>query len=550
MNLTWHIVKKDLRALRWPLLVWAGLIAAKLTVGITILTTSGAGDAQLFDTLDVLAKLLAAFECLGFVLVAALVQEDLLVGTTAFWATRPIGGGRLLAAKLLGLGVIFIVLPVLVTLPWWIGCHLTFGQMVGAAAETAALHLVVVLLGLLLAVVTDGLGRFMLWLLAFVAAVPLIGAIVGSYLARTNAVVTSEVATTRLIVSAGVLLLGIAVVVTHQFLTRRTWRSVTAITAILVLILGIAMWWPWSWHFESGWNNFLARQAEKAWPVGVEPAGLSFVVDGAEIVRRPVRRPNGRILYAQMAVKYHVDGLPGNQVLLPAVNSFALRWADGTTHKGWSAFNGGPGWFERLTLGASPTADRLEAQVTQYLPEEIAARLDREPTAYELRSRFAVVEMDAATTVPLAPGSRTVIGTLGERIGSVEKDGEEVLVTFVRHRPVLLGDYLADMGNYVLGGGRGMTTTPSRYRLENREQHFVDPGTTVATLTSRIAGVELMWETKSYRAMKANGAKKPRFEAMKALDEAELIRVTFHSRGTFAHEIKVDPLVVTVPATN
>jgi hypothetical protein len=550
MNLTWHIVKKDLRALRWPLLVWAGLIAAKLTVGLSILTTSGAGDAQLFGTLDGLSKLLAAFECLGVVLVAALVQEDLLVGTTAFWATRPIGGGRLLAAKLLGLAVIFIVLPVLVTLPWWIGCHLTFGQVAGAAMETAALHLVVVLLGLLLAVVTDGLGRFMLWLLAFVAAIPLIAAIVGSYLSHTNAVVTSEVATTRFIVSAGVLLLGIAVVVTHQFLTRRTWRSVTAIAAMLVLILGIAAWWPWSWHFESGWNNFLARQAEKAWPVGVEPPGLTFAVDGTEIVRRPFPRTAKHGPYAQLVVKYHVDGLPGNQMLWPAVNNYALRWADGTTHKGWSSFNGGPAWFERISLGASATAEPLAAQVSQYLPEEIAARLDREPTTYELRSRFAVVELEAATRVPLAPGSRTVIGTLGERIGSVEKDGEEVLVTFVRHRPVLLGDYLADMGNYVLGGGRGMTIAPSRYRLENREQHFVDQGTSVAALTSRIAGVELMWETKSYRAMKANGAKKPRFEAMKALDEAELIRVTFHSRGTFAHEIKVDPLVLAKPVSN
>ena len=133
MNFVWHIVKKDLRALRWPLVVWVALIAAKLAMGVLLLTSDTTGDQELFDTLSGISKVLAGLEFLGVVLVAALIQEDMLVGTTAFWITRPISGARLLTAKLLGLGIIFVVLPVLVTVPWWLGCHLSLGAMAGAA---------------------------------------------------------------------------------------------------------------------------------------------------------------------------------------------------------------------------------------------------------------------------------------------------------------------------------------------------------------------------------------------------------------------------------
>ena len=551
MNLTWHIVKKDLRALRWPLLVWVALIAAKLSIGIVILTIDGAGDGKLFETLDALSKLLAGLECFGVVLVAALVQEDMLVGTTAFWRTRPISGGRLLAAKLLGLFVIFGVLPVLVTLPWWIGCHLPPAEIAGAAAETVVLHLLVVLLGLLWAVITDGLGRFLLWLLAFVVSIPLLAAIIGSFLNRRNAVISADVATTRFVVVAGLLLLGIIVIVTHQFLTRRIWRSVSMIGAMIALLLLVALGWPWSWQIDSLWHNFLERQAENAWPVGAEPAGLSYSLGQAELVHRPSARV---ARFAQLQVKYRVDGLPANQGLMPGPGSYTLRWTDGTKHEGWSGLGtSGRDWYDRVSLkklGLPLAESPFEAKAFQGFPEEMAARVEKEPTAYTLLARFALVEVEAATNVPLAPGSRLVLGALGERIGSVEKDGEEVLVTFVRHRPAGLGGFLAEMSNFVLGAGRSVSAGFSQYRLVNRAQDFVDAGASLVTRTSRIAGVELSWETRSYRAMKANGSSKPRFEAMKALDEAELTRVTFRWRGNFAHEFKVDPQTVTSSTRN
>src|SRR5262249_55528045 len=98
MNLTWHIVKKDLRALRWPIGVWFLCVVGKLGVGVALLNARGDEGITWFNQMDLLAKTLAVGELLSFVLAAALVQEDLMVGTTAFWMTRPISGGRLLRA--------------------------------------------------------------------------------------------------------------------------------------------------------------------------------------------------------------------------------------------------------------------------------------------------------------------------------------------------------------------------------------------------------------------------------------------------------------------
>jgi indole-3-glycerol phosphate synthase len=54
------------------------------------------------------ARAAGASAVLAVLLVAQLVQEDGLIGEEAMWLTRPIGPGRLLAAKLLGAAVMLV----------------------------------------------------------------------------------------------------------------------------------------------------------------------------------------------------------------------------------------------------------------------------------------------------------------------------------------------------------------------------------------------------------------------------------------------------------
>lgn len=540
MNLTWHIVKKDLRALRWPLLGWIALIVAKLVTGILLLTMDGSGDAALFSRLTGLGMFLSGLECLGVVLVAVLIHEDRLVGTAAFWVTRPISGSRLLAAKGLGLLVIFVAVPVGVTLPWWLGCGLGWQEIVWAAAETTAVHLLVVLLGLLVAVVTDGLGRFFMWTLALVAAMPLGAALVFSHYARKDAVIPPDLASTRFVVVVAVAIIGVAVAVLHQFLTRRTERTLGVIAAMIALLPAVALWWPWSWALDSSWQSWLARREEAIWPDGAEPPGLTFTLAKAEQRKYPGKRKDRD---SELLVSYRVEGLPENQTLMPAVASFSLRWADGTTDGGWSWSRSN--WPERillraLQLPAGKSGDSDLAEFRHILGEKVARRLEAESAAYILKARLSLVEAGGATIVPLAKGDAITVGSRSEHLGWVEKEDEQLLVTYVSHRSLGVRDLAISTGSYILG--TATTAWPHVYALVNPANGHVDWGVSTATRSTRVAGVEILWNTKAYRAMPGQPAEKPRWEAIRALEDAKLMRIAIHARGSFSREFTIEPL--------
>jgi hypothetical protein len=550
MNLTWHIVKKDLRALQWPLTLWTLLIATKLGIGVALLTADGTEGAAWFVRMDGIGNLLAGLECMSFVLVAALIQEDMLVGTSAFWVTRPISGARLLKAKFIGIGLIFGVLPVLVTLPWWLGCGYGLREIAWAALETVVIQAIVVLLGLLWAVVTDGLGRFLMWTLVMLVAVPTAFTVTVAYhVSHMHPGPSVEVVGARVGVEIAIAVLGILVVVGHQFLTRNLWRSITMIGTAAGLILAVWLWWPWSLGLQSRWQSFLARRAEATWSAAAEPPGLTFAVEKAELVRNPGARPDVPV---QLRVSYRVQGLTDSQWLMPNyANNYSLRWPDGFTDQGWSWFQAGKSsndmvWWKLLGMSPTTTLKNMpeDSQAIQSIPASVASRLQAEPAAFKLKARFGLMEFDSAVQIPLQPSARTMYGTTGERIAHVEKEGEELLVTFVRHRPSFLSDTMIGMADYATGVGQANLPQFARYLLVNHARNFVDQGTEQSSLTSRIGTVSIVVQTTVYRGSKAGGGKRPLLEAINALNEAEFTKVVFRGRAGFTHEFKVDSLVV------
>ena len=119
MKLIWHIVRKDARRLWLPLTLWAVLMTAQHGIewrALHVVTEDKTWEGRL-KLYAVLLELLGVLT--GYVLTAALVMEDPPTGTTVFWLTRPMSGARVLGAKLLGCGVLVLVPPVLLALPWW-----------------------------------------------------------------------------------------------------------------------------------------------------------------------------------------------------------------------------------------------------------------------------------------------------------------------------------------------------------------------------------------------------------------------------------------------
>ena len=179
MNLTFHIIKKDLSRMAWALAVWA-------TCGLYLLLSARFN--QSFGTVSDKMVIVAIFTCLilSFALIAGIVQEDGLTESDVFWRTRPTSAARMLTAKLGLLVPLFVILPSLALMvsKYWStgGVTLTIRESVYifsvwlcvllccAALAACSKDLVrYVVLGALCLLVTSFLGA---WLSRFGAPVP------------------------------------------------------------------------------------------------------------------------------------------------------------------------------------------------------------------------------------------------------------------------------------------------------------------------------------------------------------------------------------------
>lgn len=225
MNLIWHIVWKDLQRLRVPATLWVLVIAMKLGLGFRLLR--GIGGFRAFDRIASAGNWLIGIEMLaGFLLVAAVLHEDVVVGSSAFWMTRPISNGRMLAAKTFVLGIIFGVLPFLATLPWWLTCGYGVREILLAAAETWLWQGLVVLLAFPLVTLTGEFSRFLLWSFAVMVALSVMAMIIiagsGSWPDSEQSVNT---AVARAALGAIVFCIGGVAAAMHQYFRRHVFRS-------------------------------------------------------------------------------------------------------------------------------------------------------------------------------------------------------------------------------------------------------------------------------------------------------------------------------------
>lgn len=315
MKLTWHLVQKDLRRL-WPaLLVFALVLAGQFILGGLLARGIGGLDDRIsdFQFYANIAGLLAAI--LALILVAAIVHEDPLVGSRAFWMTRPISGLRLLGAKTVVLLAAVVALPLLVALPWWLDRHFTAGEIARAASELGVRQLMLVLVALPFALFTETLAGFLLSALAAALSVATIaaafGALAGSPFPSAHGV---EETRGRLIVIT--LVLGIVATVVHHYRTRRLTRSLVVVGGTAVLALALAAGWRWDWsplwerpHVESA----AARQ-------------IQFAIESAHTAPRSAPNNNGVVTIAARAEK-----VPAGYVLANGSADETWFFADGTT---------------------------------------------------------------------------------------------------------------------------------------------------------------------------------------------------------------------------
>ncbi len=175
MTLIWHIIRKDLLRFRVILLAWGLLLAAKYLFLSSITGIFGHPSLYWLKQFEFPTPFYLAVVFLpagiAFFLVAALLFEDPPAGRDPFWVTRPISGAQLFAAKFLFAFLMFVLVPLVAALAWWLACGFGAEQILPMARFMGSAYLSIVLLGLGMASLTDGYPRYFVWTLAGLAVV-------------------------------------------------------------------------------------------------------------------------------------------------------------------------------------------------------------------------------------------------------------------------------------------------------------------------------------------------------------------------------------------
>ena len=116
MSQTLHIMRKDVRRLRWLLVLWVAVLAMRVVLSLSIVTSTDASLSGAFALRQLSSPIVTIELLMTSLIVVLLVHEEALAGFTAFWLTRPYDRGALVRAKLLLATVVLVALPLLADL--------------------------------------------------------------------------------------------------------------------------------------------------------------------------------------------------------------------------------------------------------------------------------------------------------------------------------------------------------------------------------------------------------------------------------------------------
>jgi hypothetical protein len=338
-----HLIWFDLKATRNLILVW-GLVlvvqAVLLAVGPDRVVADTLGNSVGWDF-----GMLAVRVGVTIAIAVALVQYDPLVGTTAFWRTRPASRIALMTSKLLTMLIVLAVLPALVVglLLLYLGL-MPFDALAGATT-VAVEQIGTVGLTLPLAMITASLAHFAIAAAGTFAYTWLLARICLPALFYWWPGLAVNLGGWAMPLAVGALPLGVILVVLNQYLTLRTKRSV-AIIVVAVLLAMYAIRLP---------------HAERAVAVGtpVDPAILNAAsvtihVDPASIQSEivTVGGPAAPRQATRMSAQWTWTGEPNAVILLPASIDSTIRFGDRSEFR-----MTGSRRSSRLRLTGTATAD-------------------------------------------------------------------------------------------------------------------------------------------------------------------------------------------------
>lgn len=256
-SLIFHIVRKDLRHVRFLFGLWLVLLLAQ-----SLLIGSQSAFSPMGEAVSVKAELLHLGAMLvtlmipllqGLVisvLLPLLIHDEPLAGTTAFWITRPISGAGLLAAKSFFIATFLILPPLLINAGLLLANRITLAGTVAYLPGGAYESLSWIAPIAALAAITPSFGKYAFWFVViFVCTAGIVYglAIFQLFLLPDSVSAHAQEATLSIsqqTASDIIRLGGSLFVIVCQFLTRRTGFCVVALATTLVGSQTAQMVWP------------------------------------------------------------------------------------------------------------------------------------------------------------------------------------------------------------------------------------------------------------------------------------------------------------------
>jgi hypothetical protein len=289
MRLLGHLIAADLRRFRSTLAAWAALII--IIAIFKVLQPAIVANAGLADWAGFALMLLTLGYGIFFAaLIAAVVQNHTLVGTTAFWFARPISPHALLASKLVLLLGLVVGLPAAVDVAVMLWYRIPVIQVVQVSLQTALVWGAILIVLMCAAALTSNLTRFALLCLGVVVGASLLATVWATAATRRFDMparfamadgggpvgTATRLADWTQVVLGGVLLIGAGLVLLRfQYWSRSVRRSALAGVIALCIAVVVTSLWPW--------RIFGPRQAPPAWARDGSAAAVTIERDTFEL---------------------------------------------------------------------------------------------------------------------------------------------------------------------------------------------------------------------------------------------------------------------------
>jgi hypothetical protein len=439
MSLIRHLVWSDVRRFHWLI---AGLMAVTaVSTALDGFMPEFATDRAALASLGMTAVVLWVAEgLLAALLIARVVQGDRLVGTTAFWFTRPINPIMLFAAKASTIGLVTLVWPVLCEAVLMAFHRVPVGQILLGAIQDFGWRALLVFALMSAAAITANITRYVI-LCASVVVAAAIGSAVYALAEKDRGSVIATVTLT--VAGSSTFAFSPRAVYDHTADILRVVLTLVSLIALVVI-------------------QYRHRSIRKALLIGV--AGVAVSIAAASLGPPSVVRADSRPpawTDAETALSIGIDarsmevmptmdfGLPAGAVKVSAraqLSGVAPAWlassrlahatvtlADGSSINGLPFPRGfllpedfyGPGQVQAVkqVLGVRSLGDERYASggmATLFLARrEDVTRLASGPASYRGSFEIDLTQLTVASTLPLTRGATFQEGSYRLAIGEI-----------------------------------------------------------------------------------------------------------------------------------